>query len=59
MKNKKYIFLFTFLSSLYLRKEAVFKLHLKKNFMFEFGKILVEISLPSIQQLLYFFEKFI
>ena len=50
---------FIFLSSIYLLLAAIFKLHLKKNLTSEFGKIFVEISLPSIQQFLYFFEKFI
>ena len=33
-------------------------IHLKKNLTSELGKIFVEISLPSMQQFLYFFEKF-
>ena len=33
---------------------AISKLHLKKNFTSEFGRIFVDISLPSIQQFLYF-----
>ena len=46
-----------FFNSLYLLRDAVFKLHLKKNFISELGRILVDISLPSIQQFLFFFEK--
>ena len=38
-------------------KEAVFKLQIKKNFKSEFGNIFVDISLPSIQHLLYFLAK--
>ena len=52
------IFALIFFNSLNLLKAAVFKLHLKKNFTSELGRILVEISLPSIQQFLCFFEKF-
>ena len=52
------IFELYFLNSIYLLLAAIFKLHLKKNLTSDFGKIFVEISLPSIQQFLYFLEKF-
>ena len=53
------ILLSFFFNSLYLLKAAVFKLHLKKNFISESGSIFVETSLPSIQQFLNLFENFV
>ena len=55
LTSVSFIFGLSFFNSLYLLNVALSKLHLKKNFTSELGRILVEISLPSIQQLLYFF----
>ena len=44
-----------FLSSTNLLFAAVFRLHLKKNFTSEFGKIFVDAYLPSRTQPLFFF----
>ena len=52
-------FLLNFFNSLYLLDAATFKLQVKKNLMSELGKIFVAISLPSIQDFLFFFEKLI
>ena len=51
------IFVSAFFNSRNLLFAAIFRLQIKKNFKSEFGRIFVEISLPSIQQFLYFFEK--